>query len=278
MSFLSNAHTHSTYCDGRSTIAQTVAEARRLGFVSIGFSGHAAQGFDTDYSMTDEAQRAYFAELRALQAQGGAPRIWAGLELDYRADPKRRQAAQQADYIIGSTHYLTLDFHGECVAVDGDTSTLERYLKERCSGDGLRMAREYFDIHVRDTLEYRPQIIGHFDLIRKNAARLKLFDENGTAYRRLALDALERIYPCGAVLELNTGGLARGYMTEPYPTPELLNAWRELGGAVTLTSDCHDATKLDFGFDECMAALKRAGYKSVARLGTGDALWEMVGV
>ena len=32
MSFLSNAHTHTTYCDGRSTIAEQLAAAQALGF------------------------------------------------------------------------------------------------------------------------------------------------------------------------------------------------------------------------------------------------------
>ena len=77
MSFLSNAHTHTDYCDGVSAIDETLAQARRLGFVSLGFSGHACLGFDPAYSMSPAAQQAYFARLRALQAQSAPPRIWA---------------------------------------------------------------------------------------------------------------------------------------------------------------------------------------------------------
>ncbi len=277
MSFPSNAHTHSTYCDGCSSIAETVAAARRLGFVSLGFSGHAYQGFDEKYSMTEGEQNAYFAELAALKEAGGTPRIWAGLELDYDAcETALKMARESADYIIGSTHYMSLDFHGSYASVDGAPDALKRYLDEIYGGDGLALARDYFDKHVINTLAFRPEIIGHFDLIRKNARRLSMFDENGAEYRRIACHALERVFASGAVLEINTGGIARGYMDTPYPTFELMGAWREMGGRVTVSSDCHNASLLDFGFEAALDMLKIAGYKSVLRLGMENTLWDEV--
>ena len=67
MIFPSNAHTHSRWCDGVDTIFDMVEAARALGFVSLGFSGHAGQGFDPAYSMAPDAQAGYFSQLRALQ-------------------------------------------------------------------------------------------------------------------------------------------------------------------------------------------------------------------
>ena len=72
MKFLSNAHTHTTYCDGRSDIQTLVSKAQALGFVSLGFSEHGYQDFDPDYSMSAETQQAYLAELRV--AAGSAQR------------------------------------------------------------------------------------------------------------------------------------------------------------------------------------------------------------
>ena len=136
------------------------------------------------------------------------------------------------------------------------------------------MARDYFAIEITSLLRDRPQIIGHFDLLRKNAASLSLFHEADSAYRRLALSALERAFPCGGVLEINTGGMARGYLTTPYPTLELLCAWRELGGRITLTSDCHDRRYLAHAFPQAAALARQAGFRTALRLGTGTELWE----
>ena len=275
MTFLSNAHTHSRWCDGLDAIPDMVEAARALGFVSLGFSSHAQQGFDPAYSMAPDAQAGYFAELRALQGEPGLPRLWAGLELDALAHPDcRREAFAHADYVIGSAHYLCESYGGAPVAVDGDPVLLRRYVDEVYHGDGLAMARDYFAIEVKALLRDRPQIIGHFDLLRKYAARLSLFDEADPAYRRLSLSALERAFPCGGVLEINTGGMARGYLTNPYPTLELLCAWHELGGQITLTSDCHDRRYLAHAFPEAAALARQAGFRTALRLGAGTKLWE----
>ena len=275
MTFVSNAHTHSRWCDGLDAIPDMVEAARALGFVSLGFSSHARQGFDPAYSMAPDAQAGYFAELRALQGEPGLPRLWAGLELDALAHPDcRREAFAHADYVIGSAHYLCESYGGAPVAVDGDPVLLRRYVDEVYHGDGLAMARDYFAIEVKALLRDRPQIIGHFDLLRKYAARLSLFDEAAPASRRLALSALEQAFPCGGVLEINTGGMARGYLTTPYPTLELLCAWRELGGQITLTSDCHDRRYLAHAFPQAAALARQAGFRTALRLGAGTKLWE----
>ena len=281
MPFLSNAHTHTTYCDGCSPIEETLARAAALGFVSLGFSGHAHQGFDPAYSMALDGQAAYFRDLRRLQAHPveGQPRLWVGLELDALADESLRKAAyDQSDYIIGSTHYLTAEPGGAFVAVDGPADLLGQYVNQQFAGDGLAAARAYYTLEVNMLLRDRPAIIGHFDLLRKHAATLGLFQESDPAYQKIALSALEAAYPCGGVLEVNTGGMARGYLPTPYPTLNLLCAWREMGGRVTLTSDCHDARYLDYAFDDGMALIRQAGFHSLLRLGTGDALWDEVDV
>lgn len=68
--------------------------------------------------------------------------------------------------------------------------------------------------------------------------------------------------------------MARGYLTTPYPTLELLCAWRELGGRITLTSDCHDRRYLAHAFPQAAALAQQAGFRTALRLGTGTELWE----
>lgn len=274
MRFLSNAHTHSTFCDGKNPPEEMKRAAEKLGFVSLGFSGHACQGFDWEYSMTAERQQAYFETVRAL-GRTAKLRVWAGLEQDtFAPDEIKAENRRAADYVIGSAHYVSLDFHGRTVAVDGDPALLRQYIEEKCGGDGLELARQYFDVHVAGLLGDRPDIIGHFDLVRKYAQSEGFFEETGPAYHRLALNALERAFPCGGVLEVNTGAIARGYRDDPYPTVELLGAWREMGGRTTITSDCHDAVLLDCAFDRAAELLRRTGYRTVLRLGTGEELWQ----
>lgn len=280
MMFLSNAHTHTTYCDGRSTVAEQLASARRLGFVSLGFSGHAMQGFDWKYCMSGEAQAAYFAELRALQAElaqsGHSPKLYVGLEQDALVPASEKQKnREQCDYVIGSTHYFPEPLDGAWVAVDGDPELLSRCVRERFGGDPLKMAEMYYQLHGESIAKDKPDIIGHFDLVRKYAGRLGL-DLNSPAYRRAALTALEAARAGCDLLEVNTGNIARGYEQLPYPAGFILDAWREMDGRVTLTSDCHEAGKLDCAFEPALTLIQAHGFRAVWRLGAGDALWEAV--
>ncbi|MBE5794990.1 MAG: PHP domain-containing protein [Clostridiales bacterium] len=280
MRFLSNAHTHTTYCDGKSTAAEMIEKAKELGFSSLGFSGHGQQDFDSNYAMDDGREQAYLRELRALQQQETILRIWAGVEEDILA-PEDVKAfhRQQMDYVLCSSHYVhnpdgtPAQMDGQWVAIDGSSAQLRQYVDRFMDGDGLAMAKHYYDELTAALRVNRVDIIGHFDLIRKNAVKANLFDEKDLAYRRIALDALESVRDVG-VLEINTGAMARGYMETPYPTLELLGAWREMGGEVTITSDCHHADYLNFGFDTAMKLLCRAGYRRVLRLGRASQLWE----
>ena len=279
MRFRSNAHTHSTYCDGKSTVREMIGKAKELGFTSLGFSGHGEQGFDSNYAMDDGRELAYVQELRSLQ-QTEDLRIWVGVEEDILApELVKARHRKQLDYVLCSSHYVhnpdgtPAKMDGEWVAIDGRSAQMRQYVDRFMDGDGLAMVRHYYHTFCTALRAQRVDVIGHFDLIRKNAVKAKLFDENDPAYRRIALEALESIRGVG-VLEVNTGAMARGYMETPYPTLALLGAWREMGGEVTITSDCHRAEYLDFGFDTAMKLLCRAGYRRVLRLGSGSELWQ----
>ena len=60
-----NYHTHTTYCDGKSTPEEIVLEAIRLGMDTIGFSGHAPTASGSCYCMCDVA--GYVAEITRLK-------------------------------------------------------------------------------------------------------------------------------------------------------------------------------------------------------------------
>ena len=83
----------------------------------------------------------------------------------------------------------------------------------------------------------------------------------------------QRLADTGALLEVNTGAMARGYLFTPYPDVFLLKAWKTWGGEVIINSDCHDARLLTAGFSEAEALLCSLGYDHAVRLGR-DTLWE----
>ena len=75
---------------------------------------------------------------------------------------------------------------------------------------------------------------------------------------------------------MTTTDAAMLYDTLPYPADFLLDAWREMGGQLTLTSDCHNARDLDCAFAQTLSMLRQKGFTHIYRLGTGDSLWDSV--
>ncbi|MBR3016073.1 MAG: histidinol phosphate phosphatase [Clostridia bacterium] len=269
MNVLSCAHTHTTYCDGKTPAADMALHAFELGFVSLGFSSHAPQIFDPCYCIPPEREDDYKAEIRAISRQyAGRMAVYLGMERDAFSCA----SPDGYDYFLSAVHYLPHP-DGHHTAVDGRPEDLRRYTDLYCGGDGLMMAAQYFSLLRGDVLAMKPQIIAHFDLVRKNNAVLRLYDEDSPPYRRLALDALRPLRDTGALLEVNTGAMARGYLKTPYPAPFLLKEWLSWGGEVIINSDCHDMRYLDYGFSDAQALLLSLGYDHAVRLGKQEK-WE----
>lgn len=270
MTVLSNCHTHTQFCDGRSTAEDMVLSALDKGFVSLGFSTHAPQLFDESYCVLPAREEEYRQEiLRLREKYQGQIRIYLGIERDLFscADPARY------DYYLASVHYLPT-LHGY-VTVDGTADMVAASIRNVYAGSGFAFAKQYFELLAGYAKAWRPPIIGHFDLFRKNNGKLHFVDEDSTAYQDMAVQALHTIRESGAMLEVNTGAIARGYMDGQYPNDFALRAWRQMGGEVIVSSDCHDAKDLNCAFDRMPRLLDSLGYDHVVRLGQ-DALFERV--
>lgn len=266
---MSSPHVHTTYCDAKSTAAQMAQAAMDEGFVSLGFSGHACQGYDPKYAMSAEGETAYIKEVLRLRRQyEGRMRIWLGVERDKHAFADRTKYA----YVIGSAHYVP--FGNQYVSVDGNPAVLANARTAQYSGDGMALAHTYYRELASYIRAYCPDIIGHFDLVRKYNKQLALFDEADPAYLNMATAAMNLAYEGCSLLEINTGGMARNGAEEPYPILPLLQHWRALGGKVILSSDCHLASQIAFGYEKGLALIRQAGFDRISFLGTGDQLFE----
>ena len=112
----------------------------------------------------------------------------------------------------------------------------------------------------------KPDILGHIDLVKKLNADGSFFDEESPRYKAAALRALQAVRENDCILEVNTGGVYRGYRKDFYPGAWLLGEWNKLGGRVIITADAHDTAALTFGFDEAAAAIKAAGFTALTVL------------
>ncbi len=271
---LSSAHVHTTFCDGKTPARDMAKRAYEMGFVSLGFTSHAPQKFDPGYCIDPSREDDYKMEIRGIQSQySGKMAIYLGIERDLFSCVN----VTDYDYFIASVHYFK-NPDGTYTSIDGSATDLLGYVNEYCGGSGLKMAQQYYSMFRDYVLESKPAIIGHFDLLRYNNGILHMYDEGSKEYRMMALESLKAMFDTKALLEVNTGGVARGYMSEPYPDKFLLKEWKTWGGEVIINSDCHDAKLLDTGFYQAQEILKELGFDHVVRLNKDpeNGMWERI--
>lgn len=270
MKVLSTPHCHTTYVDGRSTAEEMVRSAVENGFVSLGFSEHGPQSFDPHASLAIEKIKAYKANVRSLREEYASRLpIYLGIEKDRLSTATR----DGLDYMLGANHYL-MDEGGFCAA-DGDLEPLIEWRESRFGGDGEALAAQFFRESGEFALREKPEFFAHFDLIKKRNGAGALYDADSPKVRDAAFEALDMILASGAILEVNTGGMARSNQPRPYPDPIYLRRWHELGGRVIVGSDCHFAPQIAYFFDGVIDYMKEAGFRTAWRLSaSGDALVE----
>lgn len=258
MNYLSNVHAHSTFSDGKNTPEEMVLRALELGYVSFGLSDHSDTPCDHSYCMKRENYAAYQKTLRDLRDRcADRIEVLCGLEKDRESDLD----PEEWDYLIGSVHYLAVK-SGERIPVDESARSQSDSIRFFFGGDRMEFVRRYFDAVTDHAVRGGFQILGHFDLITK----FGVFDDLGDAYRKIALDALDACLDAVPYIEVNVGGVTRGFRTDPYPAPFLLERIRERGGKVVLTGDTHRASMLDVGFNEALSLLRSLGFTEVFRL------------
>ena len=156
---LSNFHTHTQFCDGRSTAEEMVEAAISAGFVSLGFSGHGYMDFDQSYCMMDT--EGYNDEIERLKVKYKKDiQIYRGIEEDGFCYVDR----DGFDYLLGSIHYLKVN--GKYYPIDLGYDALMEGVN--AINGGIEAAAEsYFSSFVTYIKYRKPDIIGHFDLITK---------------------------------------------------------------------------------------------------------------
>ena len=260
-----NLHTHSVFCDGKNSLEELVLEAIAKGFDSVGFSSHSYTPFDESYCMKRDSVADYVAECARLKRKyADKIVVLGGIEQDFYA-PTPDFAP---DFVIGSVHYLKV---GETyVPVDKKADIIANAVKFHFGGDSYAFVESYYTTVENVKKVTNCDVIGHFDLVTKfRDVSSPLFDESHPRYVAAAEKALDALISQNVIFEINSGAVARGYRTDPYPSPRILKRIAEAKGKITLSSDCHEKSKLDCAYTEMLDAAKRAGFAEIYVLKNG---------
>ncbi len=252
-----NFHTHTVYCDGKDTPEELIKAAIEKSFTSLGFSGHSFFEQDKSYSMSRENEEKYFNEITALKDKyKNIIKIFCGIEQEiFSETPKYNY-----DFIIGSVHNVYKN--GKYLVVDGSLAEIKEILENYYDNDFDEFAKDYFETVSSVVEKTNADIIGHFDLILKNMERLPYAPSD--KFFEYAKKALLKLIQYNKPFEINTGAMARGYRTAPYPHNTILKMILENGGNIIFSSDCHNKEHLGFGYIEAEKIALEVGFKKQA--------------
>ncbi len=273
----SNYHTHTRFSDGVGEPRDFVEAALSRGLAALGFSEHAPLPFPTGWTTPTESVSEYISLIHRLRGEfAGRLEVYCGMEFDYipgkaglRYNPP---FAAQLDYTLGAVHYVGEFDIGNQWQIDGsDAAKFSRGLVDIYGGDIRAAVRHYYQL-VREMLADKPPtILAHLDLIRMNLGRFfsDWFSTDESWYRREVETTLEAVKAAGVILEVNTGGIARGKADDFYPQKWVLKRACQMGLPVLVGADAHQPEFLTGMFAEAFARLLEVGCRKV-RILRGD--------
>ncbi len=259
MIFLTDMHSHSYPAshDGKNSLREMFAAARRKGMAFFGVSNH----FDYDYDsarMTEAERRAvcngdeeeYFHDARHLQEDyEGVMNVAVGAEFGYSdsTEVQGRYALTyekyRPDYVINSVHGDNGEDFARYAFTQEKRDTYQAY---------LRLIRRSLDA------PYPYDIVGHIEYI----VRYVPFDEREISvsdFQEEIDDILLTIIKKDKILEVNSA--TKNLPRVSLPSEGILRRYYALGGRkVSYGSDAHAVERVGDKREQIVALLKKIGF------------------
>jgi histidinol-phosphatase (PHP family) len=266
----SNLHTHSNYCDGKSSLNDHIGKAEALNLKSLGFSSHAPVPFDCKWCMKPEDLDHYLNTIGSLKKSTPSIELYTGLEVDYIPNViSPGNFSHQLDYTIGSIHFVDAFADGRPWEIDGPHFDFLDGLKKIFSNNYKDAFARYFEL-IREMIHAScPTIIGHLDKMKIQNPENKFFDESEAWYQNQVKKTIHLIKDSGALVEINTRGIYQKKSPTTYPSPWILEILNRHDIPVTLSSDAHHCDDLVNQFSTTALLMKKIGFKKIHNLCEG---------
>lgn len=263
-------HTHSRFCDGNGDLEDYVIYAIESGFDILGFSGHSPLPFPTTWNMAAADVQEYLSQAKGLKTRYASQiQLFVGLETDWFPGCTDWRTEPSIDFTIGAVHFLPHPETGAPMALDGSLEDFKNTLELGFNGRIESLCRNYYATLRRMLMSRPPNILAHLDVIRKNNSTNRFFNGKEAWYIDEITKTLELLLLLDVILEVNTGGMARGYTKSPYPSWEIMTLVKDMNIPIMLNSDAHHPHALDYAYVEVTDRLLALGYKTQRVLDRG---------
>jgi histidinol-phosphatase (PHP family) len=190
-------------------------------------------------------------DLKQLHA-ASSMKILIGMETEWIYSESRNQIENlrsQVDYLVGSVH------HVESVPIDFSPKLFEQLQTKY----GLeRVFEMYFDSQFEMLEQIRPEVVGHFDLIRIWTPEAQFSEKVMVKIKR----NIKKIVEYGGLVELNSRAFKKG-LNGAYPLPDVLKLMIEMDTKFTLSDDSHGPDDVGMHYNKLRNYLSQNGIVKV---------------
>lgn len=263
MSHPPDYHIHTRFsCDCDTDLAAICEATIARGLNEIALTDH------VDFGPADPL--GYFRPLEFLSAlercrarYAGRLTIRAGVEMGephiFTQEAAAVLAVGDFDFVIGSAHYA------EGMRHTWAPSYFEQPLNQA------------FEAYFRQVVRLADQgdfdVLGHLDIVKRDARDIDLPYNGPEHYEDLIRSALRSVIERGKGIELNTSPLRRG-QPDTCPSMQVLRWYRELGGEIlTLGSDAHKPDDVGASFGVAADMARAAGFTRLAAFEKRQIRW-----
>ncbi len=271
------------FCDhAEGSLLDILQAANAKGYHTFGVTEHmprtqayiypeeAAMGWTAEY--LQQLFDAYILELNRLQQEfSGQMHILRGFEAEVVPPDSwlpwvqnlrsARLAGNQPafDYLVGSVHFVN------GFQIDGSLQAWQLAVEEHGGTEPLAIA--YYNMLEEMVTTLRPEVTGHFDLIKKNPMRHNLEADklHAPAVRKASTRALQAVKEAGSILDLNLAGW-RKKLGEPYPSPELVQEASAMRIPFCFGDDSHRPSEAGENLDKGREYLLSLGVNTISSL------------
>ena len=204
-----------------------------------------------------EILKKYFATARALQKKfAGEIEILVGLETEMPTADSWKKVEEirtefSPDFLVGSVHHI---FAG--APIDFSPEKFDEITAKNGGVENLFL--QYFARQKILLEKCRPEVVGHFDLIKLFAPRdFQISREIEAAAR----ENIEIAIRAGALFEVNSRVFRK--IGEPAPGAKFLKIIRELSGKITIGDDSHGISDIGILWNETLEFVKDCGFDEI---------------
>ena len=252
-----NLHSHTQFCDARSSMEDILRAAKEAGFTIWGFSPHAPICVESPCNMKKESVKDYLREINRLRQLFPDIRIFAGMEVDYidvEHGPSSAEVKEYGlDYVIGSVHFIP-NQKGVFCDVDGSPERFKQTLLDNFDNDLEYVVRTFWNQTQEMIKRGGMDIIGHIDKIALNASFVDPEIENSQSYRLLAAETIGMAVDKRYKIEINTKHWEK--YGRFFPNPKYWERILSAGIEMPVNSDTHYADRIESGIGAAQSILK----------------------